>query len=417
MKAYRISLPDYKIAPFDDLVADTPILNQKLSTTQETYLQELGIEIVSTLPTDEPFLLISEKVWFTSELIRRFIELCQKEKSYGRMMMRHEQWDEHMSPLQDNHDGYDIAWIENKTDIQDESKPSFEGLPLVSMDWALEKIKGFELHVTMQHATRDLLGSPCVAHHICHWSHILRVNQLAIGNQFQISKLEYQQAGFLGKLKIILGWILKIRSVNKQTFLRRIGKTGNNCQIHPTAVVEGCDIGDDVVVGPHSVLRGSVIGSGSKIEEHATVNISVVGENCQIGRYATANLCLLYPESLISHGGGLQGCVFGRRSFGAIGVQILDLSFGKNVFVEHHGQWVDSGQMFLGGAVGHRAVIGNAVRINYGVSIPNDTILVASTDDLVRDASSYIDHQKHPKKIYQLRQGKLIPLGQPKKSD
>ena len=125
----------------------------------------------------------------------------------------------------------------------------------------------------------------------------------------------------------------------------------------------------------------------------------------------------MYPESLISHGGGLQGCVFGRRSFGAIGVQILDLSFGKNVFVEHKGQWVDSGQMFLGGAVGHRAVIGNAVRINYGVSIPNDTILVASTDDLVRDANSYIDHQNHPKKIYQLRQGKLIPLGQPKKSD
>ena len=112
-----------------------------------------------------------------------------------------------------------------------------------------------------------------------------------------------------GKLKIILGWILKIRSFNKQTFLRRIGKIGNNCQIHPTAVIEGCDIADDVVVGPYSVLRGSVIGKGSKIEEHATVNISVVGENCQIGRYATANLCLLYPESLISHGGGLQGCV------------------------------------------------------------------------------------------------------------
>ena len=42
MKAYRISLSDYKIAPFDDLVADTPILNQRLSTIQETYLQDTG---------------------------------------------------------------------------------------------------------------------------------------------------------------------------------------------------------------------------------------------------------------------------------------------------------------------------------------------------------------------------------------
>ena len=36
------------------------------------------------------------------------------------MMMRHEQWDEHMSPLQDNQDGYDIAWVLNKTVLQDE---------------------------------------------------------------------------------------------------------------------------------------------------------------------------------------------------------------------------------------------------------------------------------------------------------
>ena len=32
-----------------------------------------------------------------------------------------------MSPLQDNQDGYDIAWIEHQTDLQDESNPSFEG--------------------------------------------------------------------------------------------------------------------------------------------------------------------------------------------------------------------------------------------------------------------------------------------------
>ena len=416
MKAYRIPLVHHTIAPFNDPVSDTPILNQKLSEVQENCLKNLNITFVSSIPEHEPFLMISEKVWFTTELIDRFIKQCKKENSMGRMYMRHEQWDAHMSPLQDNQEGYDIAWIDDSY-IQDKNNPSFKDLPKIEMDWGLESVEGFQLHVTMQHAARDLWGGPCIAHHICHWSHILRVNQLAIGNQFQISKLEYTKAGFFTKLKIILRWILKIRSFHKPTILKRIGNIGKNCNIHPTAVIEGCDIGDDVVIGPYSVLRGSVIGKGSKIEEHATVNISVVGENCQIGRYATANLCLLYPEALISHGGGLQGCVFGRRSFGAIGVQILDLSFGKNVFVEHQGEWVDSGQMFLGGVVGHRAVIGNAIRINYGVSIPNDTVLVASTDDLVRDACSYIDHQKYPKKIYQLRKGKLIPLGQPKKSD
>ena len=120
---------------------------------------------------------------------------------------------------------------------------------------------------------------------------------------------------------------------------------------------------------------------------------------------------MLFDESLISHGGGLQGCIFGRRSFLAIGVQILDLSFGKNVVVEQHGRWVDSGQMFLGAAVGHAATIGNAVRINYGVSIPNDTIIVASTDDLIRDALSHIQSDQESTRVYQVRQGKLFPLG------
>ena len=80
----------------------------------------------------------------------------------------------------------------------------------------------------------------------------------------------------------------------------------------------------------------------------------------------------------------------------------------KKSFVEHKGQWVDSGQMFLGGAVGH-SVIGNAVRINYGVSIPNDTILVASTDDLVRDVVSIFI--KSILKIYQLKQENLSRWG------
>ena len=41
----------------------------------------------------------------------------------------------------------------------------------------------------------------------------------------------------------------------------------------------------------------------------------------------------------------------------------------------------------MGVCVGHRAAIGNAVRLNYGVSVPNDALLVANADDLIFDAS------------------------------
>ena len=406
MKAYCIKTAT-RIAPFLDPVADIPILNQPLYKVQQQALELLGIKLVDTPPNNEPYLLFSDRIWFTAELVRFFVSHCQQQKTLGRMHMRHSQWDQQMSPLQDNEQGYDLAIVEGE--------PNFSTCQPVSFDWQLKESEGFKLHVTMQRAQRPLWESPILAHHITHWSHVLRVNQLAIGNRIQEAKLQWKKANFFGKCWQVLSWIFRLRSLNRATILRRVSRIGKHCTIHPTAVIEACEIGDNVEIGPYAVVRGSIIGSGTKIEEHATVNISVVGDGCQIGRYATSNLCVLFKEALISHGGGLQGCVFGARSFGAIGVQILDLSFGRNVQVEHKQEWVDSGQMFLGAAVGHRVVLGNAIRINYGVSIPNDTIIVASTDDLIRDAQSYINADDHPKGLYQLRDGKLYPLGGTKK--
>jgi hypothetical protein len=83
----------------------------------------------------------------------------------------------------------------------------------------------------------------------------------------------------------------------------------------------------------------------------------------------------------------MQGSVFGTSSFLAIGVVGLDISFGKEIQVEKEGEWVSSGMHFLGIAVGHRAILGNGVRLNYGVSVPNDAMLLGPRDDLYLDAS------------------------------
>ena len=47
MKAFRIPLVHHTIAPFNDPVSDTLILNQKLSEVQENYLHNLNIAVVS----------------------------------------------------------------------------------------------------------------------------------------------------------------------------------------------------------------------------------------------------------------------------------------------------------------------------------------------------------------------------------
>ena len=157
--------------------------------------------------------------------------------------------------------------------------------------------------------------------------------------------------------------MFKIRSLNPQTIARRIGSQGRNCKIHPTAVIEACEIGDDVEIGPYAVVRASVIGDGAKIEEHATVNLSVLGPKSRAARYAMVNLCVLMEEAFLSRCGGSQMCLFGRQSFVAVDAVMLDLSLverfaSKTTTMRRNGHQ----QHFLGVCIDIEPVIGNAVR-------------------------------------------------------
>ena len=112
--------------------------------------------------------------------------------------------------------------------------------------------------------------------------------------------------------------------------------------------------------------------------------MSTLGEGSHVGRYGMVNLCTAWPGARISHGDGFQGCVFGRDSFVAWGATILDLSFGREVQVLDGGAWTSSGHHFLGAAIGHEVCVGNGVRINHGMEIPNGVTLVADADSVLR---------------------------------
>jgi UDP-3-O-[3-hydroxymyristoyl] glucosamine N-acyltransferase len=181
--------------------------------------------------------------------------------------------------------------------------------------------------------------------------------------------------------------LLRARSINAAKIAKSLNEHGRDVEIHPSAVVELCVLGDGVKIGPNAVVRGSILGVGARVDPFATVNASVLGAGARIGRYAFCNLCTVYPGAMISQGDGYQVSVFGEDAFVAWGATALDLSFGKTVKVERDGpnsERVDSGHHFVGVAIGHRAVIGNNVRLRFGVSVPNDGMLVDRGDDLLR---------------------------------
>ena len=73
MKAYRISTGK-TIAPFGDSVDQVRIFDKALCDIQEEALKKAGFSLVSQPPASEPYLLISDRIWFTFPLVERLKE-------------------------------------------------------------------------------------------------------------------------------------------------------------------------------------------------------------------------------------------------------------------------------------------------------------------------------------------------------
>lgn len=377
MKAIRLPTPR-RIAPFQDPVAQTPILNVPLAEAQRAALESAGVELVTEAPTDEPYLVCSDRVWFTAEAVRRLVQA-----GLGRLWVTDAEWWQSTGALQDlpRPGLYELAILPAG------ARPSLQAPPL-EVDLELEALPPPTVHPSMRHALRPLRAGAAMVHQIDHWSHVVRVNQLAIAARGAEAKLAWDRASLLRKLLMALQFLWRARSIRKYAVARALTEQRGEADIHPTAVVEMCVLGEGVEIGPHAVVRASVLGDGAKIEEHATVNLSTIGAGATVGRFAMVNLSTLYTGAMVSCGGGYQCCVFGREAFVAWGATILDLSFGRSIKVRHDGVMVDSGQHFLGAAVGHRARIGNHVRITYGAEVPNDAFLIPSRGNLIIDASA-----------------------------
>ena len=132
-------------------------------------------------------------------------------------------------------------------------------------------------------------------------------------------------------------------------------------------------------------VQGSVLQDGVEIDAHAIVVSSVLAEGARVGPYGHVRYSTLFKGARVSAGPGFQLCAFGRDCFVAWGAAALDLAFGRTIETEvAPGTTADTGHHFLGCAVGHRAVVGQGVRLAPGAVVPGDATLVAPTDDLYR---------------------------------
>ncbi len=362
------------VAPFGDPIGETRLLTGTLAESQDAALRAAGFVPTDHAPAAEPYLVYADRAWFTAS----FLRAVRATGGAGRVRLDQPDFVRETGPLQSTPDRPELAVVPAG------HPPSLEG-PDLPVDLALRVGKPPDLHPAFAHAIRgDFPTGARLVHGIEHWSHVLRVNLLALVATAEEARADFDGAPLWKRAWIALRVLLRARSLRPHALARALNRVGKGCRIHPTAVVEACQLGNDVEVGPFACLRGCIVGDGARIEDYAHASAAVIGPGARLGRTAMFNFSVAYPGAFVSAGGGWQMSVFGRDSFVAMTATGLDLSFGQPIRVEQAGAHVSAGTYFLGVAIGHRARIGAGVRIGYGMAVPNDAFVVAPTDDLLR---------------------------------
>lgn len=363
------------VAPFGESVSEMPVLGRPLAQVQQEVVARLGVPWADS--GAGPVLWVGDDLWFTEELLRRFLAACPP--TGGRLVLAGP-----FATLTGRLQRLGEGRLAMPLALAPEETTDWTALPEVEVELDLTLHTPDFGHPAFEGASEPLPITHVMAHTVRHWTHVLRVNLLALVALGHAERVAFERAPWWRRLWGALRLALKARSINPWRLAAAVGPRGKNCRVHPTATVEACALGDDVEIGPHAVVRASHIGNGVKIGEHAQVNLCVVGDRAQISRGTMANLCVLMEGAFISPGFGHQACVFGRESFVAHGATFFDLSFGGEISVDDAGERVSSGQRFLGSCVGHRARLGPHVIVGYGESVPNDAFLITDPDRIAR---------------------------------
>lgn len=162
------------------------------------------------------------------------------------------------------------------------------------------------------------------------------------------------------------------RATSWSWFTQRSNSIGQRTRIHPTAVVEGCVVGDDVVIGPFAYLRSSVVGNRAVILERSTLAMALVGDGASVMGGGVVNSYLGSQTAIFAP--ALYNVVFGERGLLGGAGGFSDFRVGSGTIVANiAGKKVDSNQVFLGSAIGDDCFVGTNMIFAPGQTIPDGT--------------------------------------------
>ena len=243
VKAVR--LPSARvIAPFGDPAREVRVLDRPLREVQESALKAEKIELVDRPPQGEPWLCFSERTWFTPALLRRL-----RAAGPGRLRVESADYARAYEPLQDLA-APGLYEIGLHPAGQGALPERFPDLPPLSVDLGLQSQEMPDVHPALAFASRPLPVSAALVHQVDHWTHILRVNLLAMAARGLEAREAFDRAPIWKKATMVLAFLLRNRPTSRWDVLRGLCVIGKGVQIHPTASVELSVLEDGVEIGP-----------------------------------------------------------------------------------------------------------------------------------------------------------------------
>lgn len=368
MRAYILeSLEEERIGPFGEYAKDCLIGNKKLGDWQKEILLSLGILIVSIdhfreIEDRDEFLYLSGGLFFTEELLKEFIQRSRELKQITQ-----------------------LALLSGNTTLRTAMKPcENDKLDYPLFYYPQEQIRGIDGKIVSINPDQ-FHGSISLPTHMCAGGEYLipMTDRFAIEVDHWVKLwvasivLILSQGARLKKISPLKKALLALKScsLNQWKILARLNNIGSNCDIHPTAYVEGSTIGNNVKIGAGAVVKESMIGDNACIGNSVTIEESVIGDRCTI-LSGHILYCVLYP-GVFSVAGMISASLIGRDSFLGVNTTLTDFRFdNKNVEVLQSGSKIGSGNMFLGACLGHGVYLGSGSIIAPGRVVTNGLRLV-----------------------------------------
>jgi carbonic anhydrase/acetyltransferase-like protein (isoleucine patch superfamily) len=384
MKAY-LWKTDRLISPFMDPVGESMICNLPLREHQRRTLEAHGVELAESpdplaIP-DPEYLLIRDDLFFTAVALNRFLakavplgKSCACALESGPFTdftgfiqdLRADQDPETGKPVRVYGLYYcreplgDSAAAKSLPPLRIEAEQ--KAFPIQPGDFLPSSVE-----VKFNPAFTDAL-----LFHVCHWVHLWLLNLLALGDQLLRT--------FTGsKVRMALR-ALSAFSLNKHKIAARFVVKGKGCDIHPTATVQASILGDKVTIGPYSIVQGCILGDGVKINEQSITIASIFGAGTSTCPRGWSKLCITYPNT---SSGRMHACLIGRNVFMASLAYFFDVKLQGTIKLAHDGKMVDTGMNFLGGCVGHNAIVGPDCWIASGREIPNGAMVMKNPGEVL----------------------------------